>query len=88
MHWPCSVDNIASQKLARRMGLRFESEQRWLRVVERSKLGNERALRSDDPSDLQGMDVASFTMCFDDWEAGAKQVLGGLLGTTHCKAKL
>ncbi len=88
VHWPCSSDNIASQKLARRMGLRFESEQRWLRVVEHSKPGNGRPLRSDDPSDLQGMDLASFTMCFDDWEAGAKQLLGWLLGTTQYKAKL
>ncbi len=88
VHWPCSSDNIASQKLARRMGLRFESEQRWLRVVEHSKPGNERALRPDDPSDLQGMDVVSFTMCFDDWETGSKLVIGRVLGTMWRKAKL
>ncbi len=65
----CHVENIASQKLARRMGLCFESEQRWSNVVPHSKPGNGRALRSDDPSDSQGSDVAFFVMFFEDWEA-------------------
>ncbi len=44
-HW--HADNIASQKLARRLGLRFETEKRWFRVIPQLKPRNERALRAE-----------------------------------------
>ncbi len=88
VQWTNHSDNILSQKLSRWLGLRFESEQRWFRVVPRSKLGNERALRAGDPSELQGADVVFSALCFDDWEAGAKQAICSALGTTQYEARL
>lgn len=88
VQWSSHADNLASQKLARGLGLRFESEQRWFRVVPHSKLGNERATRKDDPSKFQGVDEVFYVMCFDDWESGTKQAIGSALGTTRYEAKL
>lgn len=90
VQWMSHRDNILSQKLARGLGMRFESEQRWFRIVPPSKPGNGRALalREGDPSELCGVDEIFFVMCFDDWEAGAKQALGSALGTKRYEAKL
>ncbi|KLO11420.1 hypothetical protein SCHPADRAFT_929905 [Schizopora paradoxa] len=88
VHWTSHARNLTSHKLARGLGLKFESEQRWHRVVPNSKPGNARETRRDDPCKLEGVDEIFFVMCFEDWEAGVKQAIGGVLGTTRYEAKL
>ncbi|KLO13241.1 hypothetical protein SCHPADRAFT_904419 [Schizopora paradoxa] len=66
--WTAHSSNYPAQALARSLGFRVESMQRWNRVATHGKKGNGRMLRKDDPLGLPGIDDFYLVMGWDDWE--------------------
>ncbi len=89
VQWTNHSDNILSQKLSRWLGLRFESEQRWFRVVPRFEAGKRTSAACRRTRlNYRGPMWCSPLCGFDDWEAGAKQAICSALGTTQYEARL
>ncbi|KLO13219.1 hypothetical protein SCHPADRAFT_376968 [Schizopora paradoxa] len=86
--WSSHTDNFKSLMLARALGFRLESERRWERTITPEKLGNDRPIRSDDGCERRGADDNVLVICFDEWEAGVKQIISGALATMRYEAKL
>ena len=70
--------NEASVRAAERMHFKREGLLRWDRVMPANKaalvgVGNGRKLREADPrSGCMGMDTVLLSLCWDDWEDGAR----------------
>ena len=74
VQWTSHTANLASHVIARRMGLKEESVQRWGFVISEGKEGNGIPLRDGDPkSPKPGRDSLLFSMCADDWENGGRE---------------
>ncbi|KAJ5221512.1 Acyl-CoA N-acyltransferase [Penicillium citrinum] len=78
VHWQASTANPASAKLATKMGFEKIGMTPWhMRFVngkEKGKIGNGREPPpGTDPRDLW-RDTFSFTLAWDNWEAGGKEV--------------
>jgi len=85
--WTCHGGNYAAQGLARMLGLRVESMQRWNRLAPPGKENNKRSLRKSDPSDVPGIDDYFLVMCFDDWEAEGRKIVEATLARTFTDRK-
>jgi len=83
VQWQANVQNEASIKVALRMGFQHEGVKRWERIVPAS-VGKpntvERLPREGDPrrKDL-GRHTAVLGLCWDDWEDGTREEVGGLM---------
>ncbi|KAF9243078.1 hypothetical protein BU15DRAFT_59956 [Melanogaster broomeanus] len=76
--WTASPFNVPSNRLAKRMGFKFEGLIRWTSVVVRAegyqKDGKE--ARAGDAGDgLLGRDSNELAVCWDDWEGGGRELV-------------
>ncbi|KAJ7194859.1 acyl-CoA N-acyltransferase [Mycena pura] len=74
--WRANFHNNPSVRTAERLGFRQEGVLRWERVlpVGRTEGGNGGGIRAGDPKpDRLGRDTVQLSLCWDDWEAGARE---------------
>ncbi|KAF9241847.1 acyl-CoA N-acyltransferase [Melanogaster broomeanus] len=76
--WTASPFNVPSNRLAKRMGFKFDGLIRWTSVVVRvegyQKDGKE--ARAGDAGDgLLGRDSNELAVCWDDWEGGGRELV-------------
>ncbi|KAF8966753.1 acyl-CoA N-acyltransferase [Flammula alnicola] len=85
--WQANVLNKPSIRLAERMGFRKEGVLRWDRVLPVGKdeggAGNGKEVREGDPRrECVGRDTAMLSLCWDDWEEGAREKLSLILSAS------
>ena len=74
--WQAHHLNKGSIRLAERMGFKLEGVLRWDRVLPSPTVGNGRDVRDGDPrKECVGRDTAMLSLCWDDWEESAKEVV-------------
>ncbi|KAK0504493.1 hypothetical protein EDD18DRAFT_1316826 [Armillaria luteobubalina] len=71
----------------KRMGFQMEGVMRWARVWPETKIRGSGGVRvrKDDPREDEfgyGRNVAILSMCWDDWEAGAKEKVNAVMART------
>ncbi|KAH7319557.1 acyl-CoA N-acyltransferase [Rhizoctonia solani] len=78
LQWQCYTINIASIKVAQRMGFNDEAIIRWHRP---QAIGKESCapFRADDSLGLPGRHSAYLSVCWDDWEGGVRDRVAELL---------
>ncbi|CAE6507046.1 unnamed protein product [Rhizoctonia solani] len=78
LQWQCYTINIASIKVAQRMGFREEAIIRWHRP---QAIGKESCapFRADDSLGVPGRHSAYLSVCWDDWEQGVRDRVAALL---------
>ncbi|KIM44130.1 hypothetical protein M413DRAFT_443174 [Hebeloma cylindrosporum] len=86
--WQANALNKASVRAAERMGFKFEGILRWERVLPASKsavgAGNGKDIRDGDPRrDCVGRDTARLSLCWDDWEGGAREQVNKIMRRTQ-----
>lgn len=78
-----SPQNVASVKVAERLGFRQEGVRRWDRLTAPGTVSAHHAREADSKSDCGGMHVMYLSLCMDDWENGERkrtnEVLSGLV---------
>jgi RimJ/RimL family protein N-acetyltransferase len=76
VQWSAHPENQPSIALAKRMGFKEEGLMRWTWVVPQVVEGNGIPLRDGDPkSPNPGRHSAVFSLCADDWENGARELV-------------
>lgn len=85
--WTCHAGNFPAQGLARSVGFRFESMQRWNRTAPSGKENNRRMLRKGDPLGVPGIDDFYFVLSWDDWEADGRNIVESALSRTFTDKK-
>ncbi|KXX74380.1 putative N-acetyltransferase YoaA [Madurella mycetomatis] len=77
VEWQTSTMNIASIRVAERMGFRREAVLRWHFVfpqgTKNNKIGNGRPLPPGSPDGDLGRDTVVLGLCWDDWEQEARE---------------
>jgi RimJ/RimL family protein N-acetyltransferase len=74
--WRANVHNARSVRAAERLGFRREGVFRWDTVLPAEKIegGNRGGIRAGDPKPRSlGRDTVFLSLCWDDWEAGARE---------------
>lgn len=72
--WQTNALNAASRRLAERMGFQFEATLRWDRALAPEKPGNGNRVRDNDPKfHWGGRTTDMLSLCWDDWEGGARE---------------
>lgn len=83
VQWQCNSLNEASKRTAARMGFRLEGILRWDRVFAQGrstgKVGNGRDLPPGANADDFGRDTAMYSLCWDDWEQGARDAVQAVM---------
>lgn len=80
--WKANSLNVASVRTAERMGFRKEGVLRWDRVLAAGKTegGNGGGERERDPKPgCLGRDTVLLSLCWDDWEAGAREAVDAIM---------
>ncbi|KAJ7176863.1 acyl-CoA N-acyltransferase [Mycena filopes] len=80
--WKANANNAGSMRAAQRLGFRQEGVLRWDRVWSASKAatGNGGGTRKGDPrADCSGCDTVVLSLCWDDWEAGARESVNKIM---------
>lgn len=78
--WYANALNVASVRLAERMGFVSEGVARWERALPMDKDGNGLARREGDPrADWPGRDTARLALCWDEWEDGVKNKVAQII---------
>ncbi|KAJ3920392.1 hypothetical protein F5877DRAFT_65804 [Lentinula edodes] len=80
--WSANVTNMASIRLAMKMGMKVEGVQNWTAVLPMNKMeaGNGRALRKGDPrAEFPGRDSTLLAICWDDWDKEGKKNVENIL---------
>lgn len=67
VQWETNITNVASRRVAERMGFQFEMVQRWQRILGEHK-GGEAVIGEDGRKDWPGRHTAILSICWDDWE--------------------
>ncbi|KAF4618685.1 hypothetical protein D9613_009799 [Agrocybe pediades] len=82
--WQTNSMNQASVRLAGRMQFKLEGTLRWDRVLPANKtVGNGKKVREGDPrSDCIGRDTVMLSLCWDDWEDGAREAVDAIMNRT------
>lgn len=85
--WQASAANIASVRTAKRMGFQQEGILRWHRAWPTSKArgANGIRVRNGDPKEETfplGRDTAILSICWDDWESGARAHVEAMMART------
>lgn len=75
--WKTHPTNVASVKVAERMGLAYEGTMRWAFVLPEGKEG--RKSREGDPLSGLGRDSVLFAICWDDWENSVREKVDQLM---------
>ncbi|KAK0440605.1 acyl-CoA N-acyltransferase [Armillaria borealis] len=86
--WQASAANIASVRTAKRMGFQQEGILRWHRAWPTSKTrgANGTRVRKGDPKEEAfplGRDTAILSICWDDWEGGARAHVEATMARTN-----
>lgn len=83
VQWQCNSMNVASQRTAVRMGFRLEGILRWDRVFaqgrSKGKEGHGRDLPPGTNPDDLGRDTVMYSLCWDDWEQGAREAVRAVM---------
>ncbi|KAJ7779144.1 acyl-CoA N-acyltransferase [Mycena metata] len=80
--WKANAHNTRSVRAAERMGFCKEGVLRWDRVLPAWKTdsGNGGGTRTGDPrADCPGRDTVVLSLCWDDWEAGARESVNSII---------
>jgi RimJ/RimL family protein N-acetyltransferase len=77
LQWSADVLNLASVKVAERMGFVREGILRWSWVLPEGKEGKKS--REGDPSSGLGRDSVLLAVCWDDWEGGVREHVDKLI---------
>ena len=80
--WRAALENVASNKVAQKMGFKKEVVSRYGRLFPLGKGG--RLGRDGEPEDVRGkgsIDVVAHAVCWDDWEDEVKQRVEKVLGS-------
>ena len=74
VQWCAHSKNLASVRLAERMGFRNEGVTRWMWVLP-SELARdgEKPREGDEWPEKPGRHTAKLSLCWDDWESGGKE---------------
>ncbi|KAK0202231.1 acyl-CoA N-acyltransferase [Desarmillaria ectypa] len=85
--WTASASNAPSVGAAKRMGFQMEGVMRWARVWPEIKVrgsGGIRVRKGDPRAEefAYGRNVAVLSVCWDDWEAGAKEKVNAVMART------
>ena len=72
--WTANPNNVASVRTAQRMGLTIEGVTRWSWVLPEGKDGGKSPVDGK-RGQGQGRDSTVLSVCWDDWEAGAKEIV-------------
>jgi len=81
--WTAHSHNYPAQSLARAVGFRVESIQRWSRMALSGKKGNGKVLREGDPLGILGIDDFFYVMCWDDWEGDGRKCVEAALARRY-----
>ncbi|KAF7345860.1 Acyl-N-acyltransferase [Mycena venus] len=76
----------ASMRAAERLGFRHEGVPRWDHILRPGKAANrvDVALRAGDPKpDSPGTDMVVYSLCWDDWEGGAREAVDKIMQRTR-----
>jgi RimJ/RimL family protein N-acetyltransferase len=72
--WQTNAHNVASKRLAERMGFKFEATLRWDRLLAAEKPGNGVSVRNSDPKPhFVGRTTDMLSLCWDDWEGEVRE---------------
>ncbi len=85
--WTASASNAPSVGAAKRMGFQMEGVMRWARVWPEAKIRGSGGVRvrKEDPRAKEfayGRNVAVLSVCWDDWETGAKEQVNAVMART------
>ena len=83
--WQANALNEKSVRAALRMDFQWEAILRWDRVLPlgKEKAGNKKGERNGDPrSGCVGRDTAMLSLCWDDWQGGARQRVDDTMART------
>lgn len=81
--WQADARNAASIRLAERMGFKLEAVQRWGRVLPVGRPVDVE-VRVDDPKAGEGgLNASMLSLCWDDWESGARDNVQRIMQRTH-----
>ncbi|KZP23905.1 acyl-CoA N-acyltransferase [Athelia psychrophila] len=81
VQWQCSTANAASVNAAKRLGFQWEGVKRWDRVYPTGKLGNGLTV-GEGRGEGVGRDTAVLSVCWDDWDNGARGKLQAVMDRT------
>ncbi|VBB77975.1 Putative acetyltransferase [Podospora comata] len=80
VQWRASAMNEASVRTAERLGFRREGVMRWHMVLRgETKVGNGRGVPRGAEEGEKGRDTVVLGLCWDDWEVGGRERVGGLM---------
>lgn len=83
VQWDCGSENMASMRVAERMGFVREGVLRWQHVyrdgIARGKVGNGRGLPSGSLEGDLGRDTVVYGLCWDVWEEGARHLVQAIM---------
>jgi len=74
--WTAHPDNLASVKVAERMGMKIEGHLRWTWAIGLDKVGKK---SGDGRGEMLGRDSVLLAICWDDWEKGGKEHVENLI---------
>jgi len=77
VQWSSSPLNLASVKVAKKMGFVVEGTMRWTWVLPEGKEGKK--TREGDPRTGAGRDSVLLATCWDDWEGGVREHVDKLM---------
>ncbi|KAJ7040923.1 acyl-CoA N-acyltransferase [Mycena alexandri] len=80
--WKANAHNTRSVRAAERLGFRKEAVLRWDRVLPAWKTdsGNGVGTRTgDSKAECAGRDTVVLSLCWDDWEAGARESVNSII---------
>jgi RimJ/RimL family protein N-acetyltransferase len=78
VQWAANVTNLASVKVAERMGFLHEGTMRWVMVLSEGKEGN-KSREGDHLITRPGRDSILLAVCWDDWEGGVREHVDRLI---------
>lgn len=81
--WQADAHNAASVRLAERMGFRLEAIQRWGRVLPVGRPIRVEMRVGDPKTGEGGLNAAILSLCWDDWETGARDKVQLIMQRTH-----
>ena len=82
VQWLAHPENAPSVGLAQRMGFRMEGRKSWVWVLPDELAGMGPPGREGDPScGRSGRDSVCLSLCWDDWEDGAREKVEAILRT-------